>query len=69
VSKEVRKATSYGREPFQPREQGADELADVFFTLVCLSNGTGVDLGVALRGALEKYGERRATGEDAGSGR
>jgi NTP pyrophosphatase (non-canonical NTP hydrolase) len=69
VSKEVLNATIYGREPFQPQEQWADELADVFFTPVCLSNGTGVDLEVALRGALEKYGERLATDEDAGSGR
>jgi len=30
VSKEVLKGTSYGLEPFQPREQWAEELADVF---------------------------------------
>ena len=69
ASKEVLKATQYGRVPFRATEGWADELADVFFSLACLANSTGVDLEAALRGALEKYERRLHAGGDAGSGR
>lgn len=36
----------------------ADELADVFFVLVCLANQTGVDLGAAFRRNLDKKTRR-----------
>lgn len=38
----------------------ADELADVFFVLICLANQTGVDLTAALTKNLEKKTQRDA---------
>lgn len=69
LSKEVLKTTNYGRMPFRAPDGWAGELGDVFFSLICLANGTDVDLEAALDGALNKYRERLALGGDAGSGR
>lgn len=69
LSKEVLKATDYGREPFQKPQNWDDELGDVSFSLVCIANSTGVDLEGALDGALEKYRERLTGWGDMGSGR
>ena len=69
LSKEALKATGYGRRPFIPDQSWDDELADVFFSLVCLANSTAVDLEKALEGALTKYGQRLERRGDAGSGR
>ena len=69
LSKEVLKATNYGRAPFRPPESWAGEMGDVLFALVCLANDTGVDLASALDGALDKYRRRLTLGDDAGSGR
>jgi NTP pyrophosphatase (non-canonical NTP hydrolase) len=69
VAKEALKATRYGEEPFAVSEGWEGELADVFFSLICLANATNVDLDRALEGALEKYGQRLAGRGDAGSGR
>ncbi len=69
LSKEAPKATNYGRAPFKPSGGWAGELGDVLFVLVCLANSTGVDLEAALNGAMDKYRERLAFGDDAGSGR
>lgn len=69
LSKEVLKATSYGTQPLQTvTEEFEYELADVLFSLTCIANTAGINLEVALRRALAKYGARvRQTGE-AGSG-
>jgi NTP pyrophosphatase (non-canonical NTP hydrolase) len=64
LSKEVLKATDYGRAPFNPPESWAVEVGDVLFALMCLANSTCVDL----EAALDKYRERTALGHDAGSG-
>ena len=69
ASKEVLKATDYGRAAFRARAEWAHELGDILFSLVCLANSTGVDLEAALRDALEKYGRRIDAGGEAGSGR
>ncbi|HEV8634408.1 MAG TPA: MazG-like family protein [Chloroflexota bacterium] len=69
LAKEALKATGYGRRPFIPDERWDDELADVFFSLVCLANSTAVDLDRALDRALAKYGQRLGQRGDAGSGR
>jgi NTP pyrophosphatase (non-canonical NTP hydrolase) len=69
LSKEVLEATRYGRTPFDAPDGWAGELGDVLFSLVCIANSTGVDLGTALDGTLDKYRERLALGGDAGSGR
>ena len=39
----------------------SEELADVFFVLICLANQTGVDLQQALKDSLEKKTKRDAT--------
>ena len=69
LSKEILKATDYGNRVFQPFESWEDELSDVFFSLICVANSTGVDLERALSKALEKYRERIESKQDAGSGR
>jgi NTP pyrophosphatase (non-canonical NTP hydrolase) len=69
LSREVLEGTDYGRTPFELPEGWSAELGDVFFALVCLANDTGVDLGAALDGVLDKYRERLAFGGGAGSGR
>jgi NTP pyrophosphatase (non-canonical NTP hydrolase) len=69
LSKEVLEGTGYGRDSFRPPEGWPGELGDVFFAFVCLANSTGVDLEAALDGALGKYRERLALGDDVGSGR
>ena len=69
LAKEAVKATDYGRESFRVPDGWEDEVGDVFFSLVCLANETGVDLERALGGALRKYQERIGqTGQpDSGS--
>ena len=69
VAKEVLEATRYGEQPFATTAAWPDELADVFFSLICLANATNVDLDQALEGALEKYRQRLIARGDAGSGR
>ncbi len=52
---------TYGDQSFKKSEEGkklADELADVFFTLICLANQTGVDLTEALQRNIEKKTKR-----------
>lgn len=55
----------YGEQSFKTKdaelaakENLADEMADVFFVLVCLANQTGVDLTAALQKNLEKKTSR-----------
>jgi len=50
-------ARKYGEQSFKNKEAEADladELADVFFVLICLCNQTGVDLSEALMRNLKK---------------
>jgi NTP pyrophosphatase (non-canonical NTP hydrolase) len=58
VAKEVVRGTAYGRETFRPTVGWETELGDVFFSLICVANRTGVDLDVALADALERYRRR-----------
>jgi len=58
-------ARIYGEQSFKNKEQEitakddlADEMADVFFVLVCLANQTGIDLTEALRKNLNKKTKR-----------
>ncbi|MCA1847537.1 MAG: nucleotide pyrophosphohydrolase [Actinobacteria bacterium] len=69
LSKEALEGTRYGRAPLRPPDGWAGELGDVFFSLICLANSSGVDLEAALDEALGKYRERFALGGDVGSGR
>ncbi len=48
---------TYGDQSFKASDQAvnlADELADVFFVLVCIANQTGVDLTAAVQRNFEK---------------
>lgn len=50
-------ARQYGEQSFKKSDQEvdlADEMADVFFVLICLANQTGIDLTAALEKNLEK---------------
>ncbi|MDH5607249.1 MAG: nucleotide pyrophosphohydrolase [Anaerolineae bacterium] len=69
AAKEVLKASDYGKAGFSPSPAWEDELGDVFFSLVCLANSSGVDLESALQKALAKYAARLDDKGDAGSGR
>lgn len=58
-------ARIYGEQSFKASDQAehahealSDEMADVFFVLICLANQTGVDLTVALEKNLEKKTRR-----------
>lgn len=61
-------ARIYGDQSFKIKEQEqnaksdlADEMADVFFVLICLANQTGVDLTQAFQNNLEKKSARDVT--------
>ena len=50
-------AREYGEQSFKKKEKNkelADELADVFFVIVCLANQTGIDLTKAFEKNIEK---------------
>lgn len=56
-------ARRYGDQSFKAGEptDPAEEMADVFWVLLCLANQTGVDLTEAFRRSLEKKTRRDAT--------
>lgn len=58
VAKEVLKVNRYGRSAFVSSPAFAEELGDVLFSLICLANEAGVDLGDSLGRVLAKYEER-----------
>jgi NTP pyrophosphatase (non-canonical NTP hydrolase) len=58
VAKEVLKGNNYGQSKLVQTVAWQEELADVFFALICLANTTGVDLNHGLAGVLEKYQQR-----------
>jgi len=54
-------ARQYGEQSFKNKKEDinlADELADVFFVLICIANQTGVDLTEALQKNLTKKTKR-----------
>ncbi len=54
----------YGEQSFKKSDKDkvlADELADVFFVLICLANQTGVDLTKAFEKNMEKKTKRDKT--------
>ncbi len=54
LTKEVLRATNYGRESFHPTEEWSGELGDILFSLACVANSTGLELKMALSEALYK---------------
>jgi len=67
LAKEILLATDYGNRKFYPTEAWADELGDVFFSLICLANTTDVNLLKSLSNALAKYQARLNIQGEAGS--
>ena len=56
-------ARTYGDQSFKKGEETgtlSDEMADVLWVLICLSNQTGVDLTTALQRNMEKKTKRDA---------
>ena len=58
-------ARMYGEQSFKnteieknSKEALADELADVFFVLICIANQTGINLETALEKNLKKKSDR-----------
>ncbi len=54
-------ARQYGEQSFKESDKKvdlADEMADVFFVLICLANQTGIDLTDALKRNIEKKTKR-----------
>ncbi len=54
----------YGEQSFKESDKDKsleDEMADVFWVLICLANQTGTDLTVALQKNFEKKNTRDAT--------
>jgi NTP pyrophosphatase (non-canonical NTP hydrolase) len=54
-------ARKYGQQSFKPSEKDkdlADEIADVLFVLICISNQTGINLTDALEKNLDKKTNR-----------
>jgi NTP pyrophosphatase (non-canonical NTP hydrolase) len=69
VAKEALKSTNYGQNPFLPSEEWENELGDLFFSLICIANSTGVDLDTALEKALDKYSQRLEDTDTPSSGK
>ena len=53
-------ARKYGDQSFKPgeKDQLDEEIADVFWVLLCIANQTGVDLTEAFRRSIEKKTKR-----------
>ena len=53
-------ARKYGDQSFKPGEKDNldEEIADVFWVLLCIANQTGVDLTEAFRRSIEKKTKR-----------
>ena len=53
-------ARKYGEQSFKPGEKAnlGEEMADVFWVLLCLANQTGVDLTEELQKSIEKKTRR-----------
>lgn len=55
---------TYGDQSFKKSDEGkelADELADVFWVLICIANQTNIDLTQAFQKNMEKKNSRDAT--------
>lgn len=60
LAKEHLKRTQYGRGAFAPSADWSAEMGDVLFALICVANGSRVDLEEALQEAVERYRQRLA---------
>ena len=68
LSKEFLTGSSYGGQPFEKTEAWEQEVGDVFFSLVCVANRTGVDLEASILKTLAAYQQRIVDHGEPGSG-
>ncbi len=69
LTKELLKASNYGKRPPIATEEMKEELGDCLFSLLCLADSLNLDAKTALEGALGKYQKRFAEKRDIGSGK
>ena len=62
LSKEILKASGYGKSSYVYNENIKLELGDVLFSLITLANSLDVNLDVALEAVLKKYESRMEKG-------
>lgn len=67
VAKDATKSSGYGENP-EDLEVKKDEIGDVLFSLLAVSNDLGIDAEEAFEEAMEKYEKRIGEGGDPGSG-
>ena len=58
LSKEILKASNYGKSSYVSNEKIKLELGDVLFSLITLANSLDVNLEAALETVLKKYEKR-----------
>ena len=58
LGKEILKGNDYGKKDFCNTENLESEIGDVLFSLVCIANGSNIDLQDAFDKVLKKYKER-----------
>ena len=68
LAKEALKGNDYGRAEFDPTEIWEDEIGDVFFSLICVANTSGILMQKALQRAMTKYHRRIIELGGVGSG-
>ncbi|MBN2881711.1 MazG-like family protein [Candidatus Woesearchaeota archaeon] len=66
-SKEILKATDYGKEKITPSEDMVLEMGDVFYSLIAIANELDINLNDALDIVLKKYESRINNKGDPGS--
>ena len=62
LSKEILKASNYGKSSYVSNEKIKLELGDVLFSLITLANSLDVNLDVALEAVIKKYENRMEKG-------
>ncbi|MFB6115712.1 MAG: MazG nucleotide pyrophosphohydrolase domain-containing protein [Candidatus Nanohalobium sp.] len=67
VAKDATKTSEYGESP-EDLDVKKDEIGDVLFSLLAVSNDLGIDAEEAFNDAIEKYEERMNEKGDPGSG-
>ena len=67
VSKEILKASDYGKRDYKVNESLVLEIGDLFFSLITLANSLQIDLEEALEKVLLKYQTRIIKGNSPDS--
>jgi NTP pyrophosphatase (non-canonical NTP hydrolase) len=69
LSKEVLKATCYGKRKFVKTGELELETGDLIFSVLAFCNSAGIDAEIALKKAIRKYKKRVAVKGSADSGK